>query len=294
MRSIVNEYIVKNKDLNKSEKIVNISDIHSNINALKNIIIILEQINPSIITMPGDIIDSIDDYCIKEMQKSILKLHKKYKIYISIGNHDTVRFSKIDGRRTEVDTSNYEFFENLKKEGVNVIYNTKEQLKATDDINIYAINPPVSWYQQGEDKDEFINLMSQYNFSENKFNLLLSHTPNGFINNGILTCDSNINLILSGHNHGGLTPQFIQKLSKNNVGLAGPYGKILFKNAYGVYSNDNSSLIISNGVTKIANTSELSFLANLINNYLVPEFDILDLEPADENVVSLEKKYILK
>lgn len=294
MKTVINEYIVKCKKLNESHKVLNISDIHSNVLALKNIIDMIEEILPDIITMPGDVIDSVDDYCIKEMYKKILELCKKYRTYISIGNHDTVKFTKEDGKRKEVDTSNYEFFEDLKKEGTNVIYNTKECLQATDDIDVYAINPSVDWYQRGEDKTEFMNLINQYVFDENKFNILLSHTPNCFIHSNKLICDSNIDLILSGHNHGGLTPQFLKKFSKDNIGLVGPYGKILFKNAYGMYSNGNTSLIISDGVTKIANSNEWSLLANLVNSYFTPAIDILNLEPAKENTVVLSKRYTYK
>lgn len=293
MKKVVNEYTVKSGHLNNSLRIANVSDIHSNVQILKSIVDILKQMNPDIVTIPGDTIDSVDD-CIDEMYETMIELCENFKTYISIGNHDTIRFTKINGKRTELDTNNYDFFEKLIKQGINVIYNTNSFLSVTDDINIYAVNPSVAWYQQGENKLEFINLMKQYEFDNNKFNLLLSHTPNGFISANELICNSNIDLILSGHNHGGLTPHFIQKHSKQNIGFAGPYGKVLFKNAYGVYSNDNSSLIISNGVTKIANTSELSFLADLINRFLIPEIDIINLEPGNKNEVTLNKRHLLK
>ena len=293
MKSVVNEYTVKNRDLNNSLRIANISDIHSNIQVLKYLVWVLKQLNPDIVTISGDTIDSVDD-CTDDMYKTLLELCEYFKTYISIGNHDTVRYTEINGKRSEIDTNDYEFFEKLRKQGVNVIYNTNGFLQATDDVNIYAVNPPVAWYQQGENIHEFTELMQQYDFAKNKFNLLLSHTPNGFICNNSLICDSNIDLILSGHNHSGLTPWFIQKHSKQNIGFVGPYGKVLFKNAYGVYSNKDSSLIISNGVTKIANSNEVSFLADLVNGCFVPEIDIINLEPANENNVILNKRHILK
>ena len=57
----VNEYVLKDPRFNKDRTVVNMSDIHSNVIALTNIIKILKEIKASYIYVPGDTIDSIND-----------------------------------------------------------------------------------------------------------------------------------------------------------------------------------------------------------------------------------------
>ena len=104
-----------------------------------------------------------------------------------------------------------------------------------ENITIYEINPSVVWYQDGENREIFINNLNKMKFKDKSLNLLLSHTPNPFFVKNEFECDTKADLILSGHNHGGLTPQIIQNHSKKHIGLAGPYCKIMFQNSYGHY-----------------------------------------------------------
>lgn len=82
-----------------------------------------------------------------------------------------------------------------------------------------AFNLPYSWYyEKKEAKEEFDKLFKDFLLQMNetmKFRILLLHSCNGLIiENRLLKKIPFINLILSGHNHAGQTPEFIQDMSK--------------------------------------------------------------------------------
>ena len=60
----INNYILESPKLDKSKNIINISDIHSNIEVLKKIRKILEKstAQDDYICITGDIVDTIDDF----------------------------------------------------------------------------------------------------------------------------------------------------------------------------------------------------------------------------------------
>lgn len=70
------------------------------------------------------------------------------------------------------------------------------------------------------------------------FSLLARHVPMR------VETDENIDLILSGHNHGGLW-----RLPKTDVGVAGGGGKIFPQFTHGKYDFNNSCLIVGSGIT---------------------------------------------
>lgn len=165
-----------------------------------------------------------------------------------------------------------------------------------DSIDINALNLPFEWYGKYEDRqslNDYISGLRNLKFNQEKFSILLCHTPNALIRSNKIINNNNIvnhmNLILSGHNHGGLTPQVFQNIPNFHLGLVGPYAKILKSNSYGYWTEEDKSLIISGGITKISTSSEIPGLSK-INGFFPAEIDRIHLLPGDRHKLQLVKK----
>ena len=64
------------------------------------------------------------------------------------------------------------------------------------------------------DKQELKDTFNKLNVKRGKYNILLSHSPIDICNEEYLK-DSNIDLVLCGHMHGGVLPNFLRKKIKN-------------------------------------------------------------------------------
>ena len=150
MKLIEKNYKITNPKIVGSTKIISITDIHSNY-YLINIVKELININPSLIIISGDTIDSIDNSNNNLIFDALKYLSNSIPTFISYGNHDTVKFIE----KKEVDTHNEEFFNKLKTQTNCIIINNDcEQFK---NLIIRSFNLPTdSWYQIGEPKDMFI------------------------------------------------------------------------------------------------------------------------------------------
>ena len=87
--------------------------------------------------------------------------------------------------------------------------------------------------------------------------------------------------------HAGLRPLCFRKNNKHK-GLIGPYKTFFPKEAYGVYNNDNSSMLISGGVTKLSHST--GKLLGLFRNFYATEVEIIHLIPGKENHLEFNKK----
>ena len=296
MKFRVNEYKLESQKLNHNRDILHISDIHSNICALKNIKYLLtDKITDIMVT--GDTLDYIEAKENKDILKEFKTLSQYANVIVSLGNHDGISLTEKGLRKIKVSTNDLSFFKQLNEETDCIVMDddiNQYYFNSDSNIAVSAINMPRAWYQEGEDKESFNNhlLLLSEMLNKDRFNILFSHTPNVFIKDDQLQIDNDINLILSGHNHGGLTPMFIQNLSKKHTGLVGPYCGFLEHNAFGYWTNDDTSLILSNGITKIANSSELSLISTAINTFFIPDVELIHLTPSDNHNLQLQKRKI--
>ena len=293
METRINQYELTSPKLSKKEDLLVISDIHSNIKALQLVKKILTN-EVKYIMIPGDTLDQIDSPEKEKIFEELKLLSNYVQVAISLGNHDTVQFEGSGFGKKEIATSDKSFYERLEKE-TDCIVLTDDVCgkKINNKISVSAINMPVDWYQNGESKEEFDKVISDtsYSMDSDKFNIMLSHTPNPIITNNKLdnskSLINNSNLIVSGHNHGGLTPMFIQKRSKSNKGLVGPYARVGQPNAYGYWTTEDTSLILSNGITKIATSNEISALSSIINKVFIPDVELVHIKPGKEHSLKL-------
>lgn len=298
----VNEYVLKDPRFNKDRTVVNMSDIHSNVVALNNIVKLLEEIKASYIYVPGDTLDSIDNPHNKEIMELLKKVENISQTFLSVGNHEMCELSYETGKKEEVESKDYiDFFIEVAKQTDCIpMISDFSKIDLADDLSVSAANVPFSYYGKKENLEQYKKLLENVKekMDENKFNVLLLHSPNSLIQNGKIDRSSdvirNMNLILCGHNHGGLMPTFAQDILKGHRGLAGPYAKLFQPNAYGVYNEEDTSVLVSNGVTKISATSEAGKINGILNKIYTPEIDVIHMVQSDEHSLKLENRSVRK
>ena len=298
----VNEYVLKDPRFNKDRTVVNMSDIHSNVVALNNIVKLLEEIKASYIYVPGDTLDSIDNPHNKEIMELLKKVGNISQTFLSVGNNEMCELSYETGKKEEVESKDYiDFFIEVAKQTDCIpMISDFSKIDLADDLSVSAANVPFSYYGKKENLEQYKKLLENVKekMDENKFNVLLLHSPNSLIQNGKIDRSSdvirNMNLILCGHNHGGLMPTFAQDILKGHRGLAGPYAKLFQPNAYGVYNEEDTSVLVSNGVTKISATSEAGKINGILNKIYTPEIDVIHMVQSDEHSLKLENRSVRK
>lgn len=304
MRFRVNDYTLETTKLNRNIKLLSISDIHYNRDLLDYLLKSLEILSPDIICIPGDLLDKTNDD-MKEIITWLKEISSTYKTFLSLGNHDLVRFEK-NGNNPWSISLNFDFFKEVDKIS-NVVYlRGLFETHRFNDLTISALNMPALWYENRENresKDEFERVLRGIDYSsleKSALNILLSHSPNGFIENNILVSSNRyeilkyFDLILSGHNHGGLVPSFIQPFIKNNRGIVGPYLKAFPESSFGSWTSDETSLILSDGISKCADSSEVKYLKRIINAIYPPDIEQINIESGFSHKLTINKTKTIK
>lgn len=291
-------YSLEDSLINENIKIVNATDVHSNVLYLKDVISYAEYIGADVITIAGDLFDSVDNIYNGEIVDT-LKSVKDIKIVISNGNHDLV---KIKGKGLFAHLTyepDYQYYNSLKEsENIHVLLKS-EDLFSFKSIDFTSLDPGQEWYDvQKEDSKVFKSILDEYLkelSDEKKFRVMLLHSCNGLIINNKLPEEiKNVNLILSGHNHGCLTPEFFQDISKNNRGLIGPYNRLFMKGSYGFWENGNTSVILSNGVTKMGESHGSKLITNIVNKLYKQDIEVIELKKGENHSLRLVKKIVQK
>ena len=225
-------------------KILQLSDLHFKIFGKENKRLIkkIDEINPDIIIATGDMFSTSLDLN-ESFFKLCEKLIKKYSIYYSLGNHETIlRTSK---------TSYKEWVENyldkIKSLGVCLLDNEMVTLlRNNEKINIYGLSLPMVFYRRrfNKDRDEKIELKGEFidnllgKPKKDEFNILLAHNPLNFE----AYVEWGSDLIFSGHVHGGAVRLPILG------GILSPEIAFLPKYKEGTYAKNNSIMVVSRGL----------------------------------------------
>lgn len=233
----ITRYTICNSKIPKSfngTKIVHISDVHSKMFGKDNSKFFskIYELNPDIIVMTGDIIDDSEKN-IEKFAKLYGKIYKKYPTYYSIGNHER----KLGYKKYK------KYLNLLEKYGVNVIVNGGIYLKkGSDKIKINALKFRENMQPKlltDKKKIQYINYMKNKlgDIKEDEFNILLAHDPENFEMYEKL----NVDLIFSGHVHGGL-------VRFGKICLLSPRRKFFPKYSYGKNILNKTTLITSSGL----------------------------------------------
>ncbi|MBJ8084122.1 metallophosphoesterase [Bacillus cereus group sp. N14] len=214
----------------KGFKILQISDLHNKKfgDNQETLIQKVKSINPNIIAITGDLIDS-KSYDPEVSMELIRELVKKYPVYFVTGNHE-----KWSGKYNDLEKE-------LKQHHVTVLRNEHVSIQiGGQDIHILGIDDPEFVTGNRDEgnvvKDEIIK--AKFEMQPDTYNVLLSHRPE------FLTeyADEQIDLVLSGHAHGGqVRLPFIGGLVAPNQGVLPTY-------TAGLYEKQNTSIVVSRGL----------------------------------------------
>ncbi len=202
------------------KKIIFVSDIHNGQyfkrERVADVVRKVNDLNPDIVVLGGDYVYGDRKY-IEPCFEELAKLKAKMGIFGVTGNHDEWEDHDLTVK-------------SMKKAGITVLSDRAEWLKIDKDkIKIAGID----WYSTSEpDIGPLIE-----DAGENDFVILVSHTPD--FAEKLKT--SKIDLMLSGHTHGGQVTFF---------GLWAPYLPSQYGQKYrtGVIKDDKTTVLISNGI----------------------------------------------
>ena len=211
---------INKENLKEPLNIVMVSDIHlGNIiknNNLKNMVNEINDLNPDLVIIAGDIIDSdITPFLNHNMTVEFSNIKSKYGTFAVLGNHDIL-------------TKEEDTIVNLLKENSvtvlrdeSVLINDEFYIIGRDDITVsrYSNKPRATLEDLTKDLDKSKPL------------IVIDHNPK-YIDESL---DANIDLQLSGHTHRG---QIIPgNLVTNKI----------FEVDYGYLKNDNLNVVVSSG-----------------------------------------------
>ena len=176
------------------------------------------------------------------MQNFIKKINDIAPIYYVSGNHENL----IDKK------SNKELEDKLIESKVNIINNKVENIIIDNQkINIIGINDPLSIddiknteknsaikLKTDNDSDYVKSALNDINYDKSLYTILLIHRPELFDT----YVSENINLVFTGHAHGG---QFRFPFSN---GLIAPNQGLFPKYTSGMFTKNNTSMIVSRGI----------------------------------------------
>ena len=255
-----NEYVIKSPKVKSDKNIVICSDMHINsrtsFEKIEETIGSISEMKPTHIVIPGDLYDANQYGIAKNAEKVAYFIGQTSKIadvYYVRGNID---------QRINLFSNDSCYNDNEKFHALCEGNENDSQLCVkNDDINFSGIELPSDFYDLGE-HDKIKILLSYYktyleklsNICGSKdFNVLLCHDP--IIRDAICylsykgIIDLNFDLVVSGHNHGGIWPTFMKplfRLAHFDMDLLYPtYTKGMFE-----MKDCQKNLIVSEGVTK--------------------------------------------
>ncbi|MDO5124344.1 MAG: metallophosphoesterase [Eubacteriales bacterium] len=211
-------------------RIAHVSDLHNAEMGKNNekLLDMLRDAEPDIIAITGDLIDSrnTDIDIALQFTKAAMEIVPCY--YVT-GNHEA-RVSEYD-----------ELKAGLTEQGVVVLDDERIELELSGEtIALLGVNDPSfqTDYLFGDSESVMKNKLQEISDAENEFTILLSHRPELFE----VYADNDMDLVLSGHAHGGqFRLPFVGGLVAPNQGLFPKYDA-------GLYTDENTNMIVSKGI----------------------------------------------
>lgn len=253
-------------DSNLNKKLVVLSDVHyyssKDLKKLNKVLNRIRTIKPDYICIPGDLLDEAYICDEDDLINWLSELKDISKVIMGIGNHELFVTKK------HIPKINKELINKIK--AINNIVLLDNNIYRDNNINFIGITMPFDYYYKlKEDSDYFINYFNiQFGSIDDGYNILLCHSPIAVGTKKVLEnlkIGDKLNLILSGHMHGGITPNFLKRLLKGR-GLISPRKKILEKNCYGHQKVNNTDYIISCGITVASHLNSFHFLDCLFSS----------------------------
>jgi len=210
---------------------------------------------PNYIIITGDLIDNPkivnNKIKIKELVKFLASLGEITKVLISLGNHDIVFdedhkfFKKIDQIKNIYVLDNTSYVDEF-------IYVAGFTLSGRYYYNLYGDESTDSLLKELKNNQKLITKLPN-----NLVKIGLFHSPIGIVEDSVWDKLKEFDLLLSGHMHDGMVPEFLKVFFKKNMGIIAPNKKLFPKISRGRVNKDGRTLIITGGVTKLSLKSSL-------------------------------------
>lgn len=220
---------------------------------------ILNAINdysPDIIVIAGDMIVCRNKHITNNLKTAgfINALAKIAPVYYGYGNHE---MGVAEGLKDVGD--NWTEYVSLFGKDIHLLDNDKFIItKDKQQFLIFGLNLPIDYYERLKveplDEKKISSLIGEVD--EDSYNILIAHNPDYFKS----YIRWGANLILSGHNHGGLVKLPILG------GVISPRLHLFPKYSYGLYEKGNSKMILTNGLgahslkIRVNNIPEIVFI----------------------------------
>ncbi len=238
----ITTYNIKHNKLPKEfngYKLILISDLHNCFYNIDKIIETIKNENPNGVIISGDML-VYGGNCRENNIKSldVIKEISKYSdVYFAPGNHEMGYMVKKNQEWLEYE----KYMLDLDSENIYFLDNkTIEITLGNSNINIYGLHLTDGYYKRFIKKELSKQSLDKLLGESNScvFNILIAHNPDYFKEYKQWGAD----LILSGHNHGGLLKLPILG------GVISPRLRLFPKYDYGVFKIDDSILILSGGL----------------------------------------------
>ena len=211
-------------------RIAHVSDLHNTEIGKDNkkLLAMLQDAEPDIIAITGDLIDSRNT----DVEVALQFIREAVKIapcYYVTGNHES-RISEYSVLKAGMETA-----------GVVILEDARTEISlGGETITLIGVNDPS--FRTNDLSGDSVTVMdaklTQVHGDDNEFTILLSHRPELFDT----YVKNNIDLVLSGHAHGG---QFRLPFIG---GLVAPHQGMFPEYDAGLYTEENTNMIVSRGV----------------------------------------------
>ena len=227
-------------------KIAQVSDIHCDKVGYSDLSFLnkLRKFDPDIIVITGDILDSYKND-MDVAYNTLCQLSSIATCYFVTGNHEL----RLDKEREEL---------KLMLEKLNITYLSNNNITlniGNSEINLVGVED-YNYFKFKDNlyhRENFKNMLNEL-FSNNKFNILLSHRPEKFS----LYVEEKYDLVFSGHAHGGQWQiPFIGGIFSPTQGFFPEFYK-------GIHKKDNTTLVISQGLGNSSFPLRINNLRELI------------------------------
>lgn len=213
--------------------IAHVTDYHNRDSQIvdKQIIDSLKQEKPDIIVITGDLIDN-DRVDVAVALNLVRQLCEIAPVYYVTGNHE----ANVLMDDVEVFTS---LINGLEDAGVVVLRNCSVKITndAGDTFNLFGIHDPYMYGGFSQIFPRAESLCNELEFKEDEFNVLLAHHPEMLY----IYSKFNVDLVFSGHAHGGQITLFGKALLAPDQGFFPIYSE-------GLYDMDDTQLVLSRGI----------------------------------------------
>ena len=236
---VVSDYTLQSSKLPRDLKIALLTDLHNKDygDANEPLIRAIDAFSPDVVCFAGDMVTSGWDvsFDYAKTLRFMEKLSKKYPVYYGLGNHE--QYFNEDRERFPTQ------FDDLKKAvsamGIRFLDNDHAVLEEFHTV-IYGLNLSYDYYRKVKTKHLKPGLVPKLlgPVDPDRFSILLAHNPEHFHD----YADWNVDLVLSGHVHGGVV-----RLPLIG-GVVSPGIKFFPKYDQGLFHEGQTTMLLSRGI----------------------------------------------